>query len=244
MQNLQYTAEYLMDKWEARRAVMNLMGKLSAAYVVHQEADIPAKFWSAGEDICLGVNTGWYDGRAAVLGYYEAIGVRNALTGKLIREKFKAKIGEKTDEEVYGMGTMDYKPLDTAVVEVAGDLKTAKGLWANRGSHSVLTPGGPMGLWEWGWFAVDFRCEAGQWRIWHMQYVNDILHPCGKKLTEGAPVYSEVPEFKPIEDFHLPAPNVPVQLRALYTPDRPLTPAPRMPEPYERFEDTFSYGIV
>ena len=33
------------------------------------------------------------------------------------------------------------------------------------------------------------------------------------------------------------------KLRRRYSTDRPLTPAPRIPEPYGTFGETFSYGI-
>ena len=36
------------------------------------------------------------------------------------------------------MGMIDYKPVDTGVIEVAKDGQTAKGLWMIRGSYSKI----------------------------------------------------------------------------------------------------------
>ena len=41
---------------------------------------------------------------------------------------------DKTEEETYGIGTMNYYPLDTPVIEIVEDGKTAKGIWALCGT--------------------------------------------------------------------------------------------------------------
>lgn len=236
-------AEALMDLWEAQREVQNLMGRMTSAYVVKKEGEILNAYWSAGEDICLGVNSGYFSGRAAVAAYYESLVERNKLTAKLIQRKFPEQLGGMTDEELYGIGTMEYKPLDTPLVEIADDGGTAKGIWCLRGSHSRLTPAGPLGYWEWGWMAADFRKEDGQWKIWHLLHLDELYHLCGSKAVGAPNTYPEVEEFKAIADFKPAQPNVPGELRPLFSPDRPFTAPPRLPEPYDTFANTFSYGL-
>jgi hypothetical protein len=46
-----------------------------------------------------------------------------------------------------------------------------------------------------------------------------------------------------MKDFKFPEPNVPAVLREAYYPGRPFTESPALPEPYETFAETFSYGI-
>jgi len=41
----------------------------------------------------------------------------------------------------------------------------------------------------------------------------------------------------------MPEPTISVTLREYYTPRRPLTLAPPIPEEYDTFAETFSYGI-
>ncbi len=230
-----------LSRWEDRREIQNLMGKLSAHYVLRKEEDA-IRYWSRRDDICLGVNDGWYAGRDAICAYYAAFHARTALQSRLIAAAFPEQAAGKTEEELYGVGMMSYKPLDTAVIVVADDGMTAKGLWYCRGSYSELTPGGPVAFWEWAWFAVDFIWEEGAWRIWHMLNVQEVNAPCGRHWGEPYELPSPVPEFAAVAEFKLPEPNIKAVNRVLYSAARPFTRTPRLPEPYATFSETFSYG--
>lgn len=239
----QYTSDVMLDRWEALREVKNLMGRLSADYVIMQAGHAYGKYWSKREDVCLGTNDGWYEGAAAVKGYYDSQDAQIRYQSAFIQKLFPEELGGKSPEEIYGVGMLDYKPIDTCVVEVAGDVQTAKGLWCIRGSHAKMTESGPVAVWEWGWFAVDFVCEDDEWRIWHMQYLDDILRTEGDKWYGEEKKFDARPEFKGIEDVKLMAPTKPAKLRELYSAVRPFAGAPRTPEPYHTFAETFSYGI-
>lgn len=241
--NRQYTSDQLLDRWEDLREIKNLMGRLSADYCVIQAAHAYERYWSRRDDVCLGRNNGWYDGAEAVKGYYDSLDAQIRYQSKVIAGIFPDALGGKSDEEIYGVGMLDYKPVDTPVVEIAGDGETAKGIWCIRGSHAQMTTSGPVGMWEWGWFAVDFIREGGEWKIWHMQYLDDILLPEGSKWYGEPTQFPARPEFAAIEDVKLAAPNRPERLRELYHIDRGFTPGPRVPEPYETFAETFSYGV-
>ena len=235
-------AEKLVTIWEDRRAVQNLMGIFSGHYLLKKEKDIVAELFSGRADISLGINTGYYEGREAVEGYYEAIHRKNLLTTKLIMAKYPEKFKDKTPEEAYGCGLLNYKPLDTPVVEIAGDGNTARGIWTCRNSYSDLTTGGPVTFYEWGWVAADFVKEDAGWKIWHLLILNDVHVQAGLQYYEADKPYETVPGFEAIGDFKMPEPNVKVTLRAPYAPDRPRTPAPEVPKPYETFDPANSYG--
>ena len=235
-------AEKLVSQWEARRSVLNLMGIFSGHYLLKKEKDLVADLFSSRDDICLGVNTGYYDGRQAVEGYYNAIHQKNLLSTKLIMEKYPEKFLDKTPEEAYGCGLLNYKPLDTPVVEIAGDGQTARGIWTCRNSYSDLTTGGPVTFYEWGWVAADFMNEAGEWKIWHLLILNDVHVQAGLQYYEADKPYPAVPGFEAMADFKMPEPNVQMTLRVPYRPDRPATPSPEVPVPYETFVPEHSYG--
>lgn len=237
-----FTTEQLVTRWEQLRAIKNLMGRMSADYTLKKEGEMFGKYWSSREDVSLGVNDGWFVGAEAVAGYYGTLGAQIAAQSKLIQSIFSKELGDKSDEELRGVGTMDYKPIDTPVVEIAADGQTAKGIWCLRGSHSKILPSGPVAYWEWGWFAADFILESGEFKIWHLQYLQEILRPNGHPWYGPEDVYPAVKEFAPAADFQFPVPDHPAVLRAKYTADRPFTKTPRVPEPYETFDDTFSYG--
>lgn len=242
MDNKLYTTEQLVDRFEARRRIQNIMGIFSQHYLLKMEKDIFFDLWSGGEDVCLGVNEGYYVGRAAVGGYYEALHRRNVLTNQTLRKIFPEKVEGKTEEETYGIGFMNYFPLDTPVVEIAADGQTAKGIWALRNTYSQVSAGGPEAFWQWGYLTVDFRKEETDWKIWHLNLLNDVHVRAGRKLHEEDTPYPELPEFSALKDFAMPEPTVKTEVRPLYTPDRPFTEPPRLPEPYDTFANTFSYG--
>ena len=60
---------------------------------------------------------------------------------------------------------------------------------------------------------------------------------------ESGTDYEIVPEFAPMADFRLPEPTFKRKVRQIYTVNREFTPCPRLPEPYETFGETFSYGV-
>lgn len=244
MDNKLYTTEQLVDRFEARRRIQNIMGIFSQHYLLKMEKDIFSDLWSGGEDVCLGVNAGYYVGRAAVGGYYEALHRRNVLTNQTLRAIFPEKVEGKTEEETYGIGFMNYFPLDTPVVEIAADGQTAKGIWALRNTYSQVSAGGPEAFWQWGYITVDFRKENDDWKIWHLNLLNDVHVRAGQKLHETYTPYPELPEFSPLKEFVMPEPAVQTEVRPLYTPDRPFTEPPRLPEPYDTFDHTFSYGYA
>lgn len=236
-----FTAEHLLTRWEIRREVQNIMGKYSQSYCIKQEGSLP-QFWSQREDISLGVNDGYYIGPAAVQGYYAAIAEETRLASKLIAARFPQKLAGKTEEELFGVGQLSYRPIDTAVVEVADDLQTAKGLWVVRGLVEKITTAGPVSFWDFSYWAVDFILEDGAWKIWHMLDLAEVNTRQGINLTDTPQPLPEDPAFAEMASISMPRPTKPVTLRETYRADRPFTPSPRVPEPYQTFAETFSYG--
>lgn len=237
-----FTTEQLVDRWEHLRAIKNLMGRMSADYTLKKEGQMYEKYWSRREDVTLAANEGWYLGAGAVRGYYETLAERITAQSKLIADIFPEELGGKSEAELNGVGTMDYKPVDTPVVEIAADGMTAKGIWCIRGSHSKILPSGPVAYWEWGWFAADFILEDGAFKIWHLQYLQEVCRPSGHPWCGDENVYEALPEFAAATEFVFPTPTVSETVRERYSGSRPFTPSPRVPEPYETFSETFTYG--
>jgi hypothetical protein len=62
---------------------------------------------------------------------------------------------------------------ETPVIEVAGDGKTAKGIWYSIGLavNGNVSSDGQTSVstgWMWEKYAVDFAYEGGKWKIWHL----------------------------------------------------------------------------
>ena len=236
-----FTAEQLLTRWEIRREVQNIMGKYSQSYCIKQEGALP-RFWSSRADVSLGVNDGYYIGQEAVRGYYAAIEAETKLASSLIAARFPKKVEGKSEEELFGVGQISYRPIDTAVIEVADDLQTAKGLWVVRGLVEKITTAGPVSYWDFSYWAVDFILEDGAWKIWHMLDLAEVSSRQGLNLTDAEEPLPEDPAFAAMAELEYPAPTQPCQLRQTYRADRPFSPSPRVPEPYKTFAETFSYG--
>lgn len=244
MAKRKFSALQLVGRWEDQRDIKNLMGKYANCIILNREGDIYDLFWAKKQnDVCLGFNDGWYKGKDAVVGYYNAVRDRNALVASLIQKKFPEELGDKSEEEIYGIGPFKVRPVACPIIEVAEDGKTAKGLFYCQGAYAEVYSYGPSASWSWGYYAVDFVIEEDEWKLWHMQYVNDIDFTCGKSWGKPIKKMPDLPEFAPLKDYNMPPYTVKEPLRELYHPKRPLTPAPDLPAPYATFSKTFSYGI-
>ena len=236
------STQTLLERWEDRRECQNLAGKFSHSYVCKQEGLIYERLWSKRDDVCFATNNGWYVGKDAVKGWYDALQAKNVLCSRLIKDRFPEELGEVSYEEALGVGLLGYKPVDTCVVEVASDGQTAKGLWVCRGGYMDLESDGFVHKTEWSFLAIDFILEEGQWKIWHLQNLYDVDAPIGKGWSEPRDYWEEEPTFAELKDFRMPEPTDPCVLREYYHAMRPFSPSPRVPEAYDTFAETFSYG--
>ena len=239
----EFTPMELLERLEWRREIRNVMGRISHDYAVKQEAEVYNRYFSRRDDVCLGLNNGYYKGAEAVSGYYRALGQEIELSSRLIAAMFPEELGGKTEEELYGVGLISYVPFESQVIEIADDGQSAKGIWNVRGSTSRLTVSGPVAKWIFGWAAVDFVLEDGEWKILNLLLVYNVDHVCGTNFTEPDAEFEPVEGFAAMADFKLPAPNVPMTVMETFYPDRQVNRSPRVPEPYGTFTETFSYGI-
>lgn len=237
-----YSAEEILLRLEWRREIRNIMGRISHDYSIKEEGLVYERYFSTRGDVCLGLNNGFYKGSQAVKGYYDALAAEVKLSSQLVQKAFPEELGSKTEEEILGVGMITYLPFESQVIEIAEDGKTAKGVWNIRGSGCHLETCGPVAHWTFGYAAVDFILEDEEWKIWHMQILYNVDHPCGTSFCDEPKKYEPVEVFAPIGEFKLPEPNVPVTLFETFYADRPKAQPPKCPEPYATFDETFSYG--
>ncbi len=145
----------------------------------------------------------------------------------------------------------------TPVIEVAGDGKTAKGVWYSPGMGLMPAIDGSSvkvrATFFWEKYGGDFVKENGQWRIWHLQMAYDYTPSLDEKMTEnlgrkGEPAPATAGAGGPAreagermggalpEGFTKPKYSYPA-----YRYDRVPVVYPKLPEPYYTFSETFSY---
>ncbi len=87
-------------------------------------------------------------------------------------------------DEVPTPGVLHMHAMLSPVIEVAGDGKTAKGVWDSFGPN-IVDPN-KEGGWLWVKYGVDFVKENGAWKIWHLQVYPVFNTTYHKSITETA----------------------------------------------------------
>jgi len=208
--------EKMVAKLDAQSKIFNIMGRYSFYLTAAKYHDIAALFAKKAPDVRAEMNWGVYDGNEGI---------------KRLYSKYHT-------EQIVGPGVMAVHALTTPVLEIAGDGKTAKGVWVSPGhiTGGPFTPDGSIKAhWAWMRYGNDFILEDGEWKIWHLHVYGMIMCPFDKSWTEAGDVHA--------------APPMPPE----YAPDRPptfswsyqtnvetvLVPAP--PLPYETFDPATAY---
>jgi len=153
--------------------------------------------------------------------------------------------------ENYTMGIWIAHTQTTPIIEIAGDGKTAKGIWYSPGAglSSSIVDGKLVanGTWFWEKYAVDFAKEDGEWKIWHFQTYYDIVQPLGGDWTKVNTQQEADRELGEANEEEQEAYGLPDATRPNSDPYQSWSPTtvprikPRFPEPYYTFSETFSY---
>lgn len=139
-------------------------------------------------------------------------------------------------------GMMPIHPITTPVIEVAGDGKTAKGMWIGTGfvAQKDQETGKPSCVWEWDKYAVDFIKEAGQWKFWHF-HIHKIFYIGWDEKWSEVFTKEQKPMTMKYSDYNKPdGPSPDVNIYSINTLQNYI-PAP--PVPYETWDEKTSYGM-
>ena len=138
-------------------------------------------------------------------------------------------------------GVIFYNANTQAIIEVADDLKTAKGLWVCPGYSAKDLPDGSYDCGAGTAVrACDFIYDEkdGRWKMWHYAVSGLTSHPYSVPFTEfhgdkqSAAVRVFPEGIEPDEGPHY---------FWMYDTSRPVNYYPFIPEPYETWDDSLSY---
>jgi hypothetical protein len=140
----------------------------------------------------------------------------------------------------------------TPIIEIAGDGQTAKGMWYSPGimANTAIVKGKVevSGGWFWEKYGVDFIKEDGKWKIWHIGMYYDPTPPGwgatmnvmgeanADKVAKGEQNQAE----QKIKELMAPTKPNPDPYKT-WEPKSVMKLAPKFPEPYYTFSETFSY---
>lgn len=231
--------------------IQNLMGR-RAFYHSAGHNEMEFELYAKRDDISWGQNQGFRVGPESIKADYVTDNYKNRNAELARLSKIYPEL--KNDPANAGVGIFVIHTLSTPIIEIAGDGQTAKGVWYTPGAIGGTDAKGKLtGNWLWERYAVDFIKENGQWRFWHILVFTDFLSPMGKDLqapqgaiANAAPVGTEIAAAQNQNSQSAssgPRPfDIKVQNYAAWTPTTVPTIAPRLPEPYKTFSETFSYG--
>ena len=223
---------HMADVVEDTTAIANIMGAFTFlnCYKQHKRQ---FENWSHNEPT-ITLNDGKYVGYEAVkaffVDYHEA---QTRWANETMRKLFPEELGDKSDEEIWAVGSNTVLNFTTPLIEVAFDGQTAKGMWYVYGSTTEVYSTGPKAAWNFGLCAVDFVKEDGVWKIWHMTMFTDIQCPVGGNWGKD--------KMYPHEGVEIPEPTVKEHYYTGYGEDFLSLVEPPLPEPYDTFANTFSY---
>lgn len=127
----------------------------------------------------------------------------------------------------------------TPIIEIAGDGKTAKGVWYTPGfiKRPNIEDGkiSVTGQWMFERYAVDFAKEDGKWKIWHFNNLGDTSPPWGANDQEAQLQLGTQQEGDRGEQ-----PGAQEEPK-VWSPTTVPEMYPRFPERYYTFSETFSY---
>lgn len=144
----------------------------------------------------MGSNWGYYVGMDEISNYY-VVQYTDRLQ-KALDEKCAANPGLRNIRDNFGYGDLIAHHVSTPCVVLAGDGKTAKGVWYSLGVRSL---GKPNGSCEAKWYperiCADFvKEDSGDWKIWHLLISLDVEYEAGTNLGDvetftGAPTEAQ-----------------------------------------------------
>jgi hypothetical protein len=135
--------------------------------------------------------------------------------------------------KVSKVGMIAFHLMANPIIEVAGDGKTAKGVWVASGMIAMKDhmTGKPIASWEWNRYGIDFIKEDGKWKLWH-HHVFDLFRVGWDDKWEQ--------QFSSKEVLNMKTDFPPTPLDDAYSPDTELPYIPP-PEPYETFDPNLVY---
>lgn len=145
---------------------------------------------------------------------------------------------EKRIAALKGKGYMECHAVSSPYVVLAGDGRSARGLWYSIGQETYPNEDGTVSaLWVNDKIAGDFLLEEDGWKIWRLVLSNDVWHPAGIPFMS---MPDKLPEDHDWIKAEFGTPTVAMKVHDplyLWTDDYPA-----MPKPYFTMELQNSYG--
>lgn len=238
---MEYTPqqELQMKQAWASYECQKLFNKHAAMCAAGMRSEELETLWAEENDICIGQNDGFWVGRDSVYNAYVT-----AYEKALVKSQAEV-LREKAKTLPLKAGSMILHAVSTPLIEVAADLKTAKGMFYSPGYVTTIEAAGkPYSRWVMQRYAVDFIYE-NSWKIWHLFIGVDYVCDVGNRPYQQSPVPAYNKPLPLLEGIGFGSEFIPpydIEVPALYSSALGWCGYPPEPEAYETFSETYSYG--
>lgn len=227
--------ETIARVWD-KEALKNLVGRRAFFAANEQRQREIAQLWVTEKEnrdtACLGSNYGYYVGLDAINQHYVIDYEKKRW------DDLKKVPGVDQSSKNLGTGCTSFNTATTPLLRIAGDGRTARGLWYCIGQETRPNgDGSAQGWWIYQTMGVDFVKEAAGWRIWHL--VECIDYVCQASVSFQAGDVDGIDEEKYFEEsFGNPTTSMKVHDPRYNWADN----FPAMPLPYYTFKPENGYG--
>lgn len=229
----QFTDDELIVRIMDKEAIKKLMARRAFYYANNQRRRELDDLWVSSREYrssaSYGRNWGYYVGMDSIANYY-------VLEHSKKQYAELAAIHENNpavtvDNQNLGWGCTAFHTVTTPMLYIAGDGKTARGLWYSAGQETIMQADGTAkAYWTMDNMSADFVKENGDWKIWHLVVCSDFFVEAGTDFKVGTLEPLTGPD--PFRD-EFGAPDIPM---TVHNPRYNLSDNyPPMPLPYDTY---------
>lgn len=231
LEKLASEAEEAAFRADSYRQVANAQSAHNWGYYQHLHKDELDQYWAQTvDDIVYAHGREAHYGHEAVYQYYIETPRSMCESGR----KFALQNYGIRTEAPDGPGYRVHNVLGSPVVEIAGDGKTARGIWMAYTFMSQMNSRGEadpsFGLARYG---DEFCYENGRWKMWHRRDYVDAMLPC--RILDREPFENSTPHFE--EGVK----KIAQEGDSIYHPYSCTRREPAIPQPYESWTQEQSY---
>ena len=184
----QYTDDELIVRIMDKEAIKKLMARRAFYYANNQRRRELDELWVSTREYrdsaSYGRNWGYYVGMDSIANYYVLEHTKKQYADLAAIHENDPSVA--VDNQNLGWGCTAFHTVTTPMLYIAGDGKTARGLWYSAGQETIMQADGTAkAYWTMDNMSADFVKENGSWKIWHLVVCSDFFVEAGTDFKTG-----------------------------------------------------------
>lgn len=185
----QYTDDELIVRIMDKEAIKKLMARRAFYYANNQRRRELDELWVSTREYrdsaSYGRNWGYYVGMDSISNYYVLEHTKKQYAD--LEAIHQQDPSVPVDNLHLGLGCTAFHTVTTPMLYIAGDGRTARGLWYSAGQETIMQADGTAkAYWTMDNMSADFVKENGSWKIWHLVVCSDFFVEAGTDFKTGS----------------------------------------------------------